>query len=156
MWYRFFPFLPRASFFFFCFTARLLLFVSATCIPFSWFLLEVLVASFVCGESRGSSSRIGEAGKKKKTTSILINHKEAPSKQQFEILPPFFTLIPPFAQDLKGDKIDDEICSGNSKKKKKRDKLYTFFSTIRTAERDAVKKGRKFFFFFEPLFFWIV
>ena len=65
MWYRFFPFLPRASFFFFCFTARLLLFVSATCIPFSWFLLEVLVASFVCGESRGSSSRIGEAGKKK-------------------------------------------------------------------------------------------
>ena len=42
------------------------------------------------------------------------------------------------------------------KERKKRDKLYTFFSTIRTAERDAVKKGRKFFFFFEPLFFWIV
>lgn len=36
-------------------------------------------------------------------------------------------------------------------KKKKRDKLYTFFSTIRTAERDAVKKGRKFFFFFLSL-----
>lgn len=49
---------------FFLFPARLLLFVSATCIPFSRFLLEVLMASFVCGESRGSSSRIGEAGKK--------------------------------------------------------------------------------------------